>query len=123
MKRLIKRHKNCGGFILPDINNSFTGMNYGYCPKCGKDKLIWDDYDLIDELGITLYTIHNKDTDEFLLVDNDDELFTITFESEEQAHDFAKKYEIDNYVVKPNVALYCDDAQVTNGKMIIGKGE
>ena len=25
MKTII-RHKNCGGFVLPDLNNSFSGM-------------------------------------------------------------------------------------------------
>lgn len=123
MKRLITRHKNCGGFILPDIENSFTGMNYGYCPKCGKYSLTFDDYELSNELDITLYTIHNKDTNEYLMINTDGDLFIITFESKEQAIEFAKKYEIDNYEIKPNVALYCDDAAVTNGGMIIEKGE
>ena len=121
--RLIYRHKNCVGFILPDIENSFTGMHYACCPKCGKNKLTNDDCDSNEE-NITLYIIHNIKTNEYLLVaDDDDSARTITFESEEQANGFAEKYHLTDYEVKPNVALYCDNAPVTNGKMIIGGGE
>ena len=119
MKRIICRHKECGGFILPDIENSFTGMNYGYCSKCGKVKLTSDDF-VISEENITLYVIMNKDG-EYLLIDNDGDQRTIEFESKEQAHDFAKKYELTDYEVVPNTALYCDKQPVTNGKMIIGE--
>lgn len=121
MKREITRHKNCGGFILPDLENSFTGMNYGYCPKCGATKLTSDDYDIIEE-NITLYVIQNKNTEEYLLVKNDCEEFTIEFESKQQAIDFAELHGLTDYKVTPNVALYCNNAPVTNGKMIIEKG-
>ena len=122
--RLINRHKNCGGFILPDMNNSFTGMQYGYCPKCNERKLTLNDYDSKEE-HITLYTINNLETKEYLLYDDDNgNTFTITFESEEQARDFATMHGIlDGYEVKPNVAMYCDNAPVTNGRMIINKGD
>lgn len=120
--RLIYRHKNCGGFLLPDMNNSFTGMMYGYCPKCGKEKLTLDDYDSTEE-SITLYTIHNAETKEYLLyIDDNGNALTITFESKDQADEFAEMHGIEGYKVKPNVALYSDNAPVTNGKMIIGKG-
>lgn len=122
--RMIDRHKNCGGFLLPDMKNSFTGMMYGYCPKCGKEKLTLDDYDSKEE-HITLYTINNTITKEYLLyTDDNDNALTITFESEDQAKDFATMHGIlDGYEVKPNVALYCNNAPVTNGKMIIKGGE
>ena len=120
--RLINRHKNCGGFILPDIENSFSGMDFGYCPKCGKNKLTLDDYDSKEE-HITLYTIHNKSTGETLLNHIDDNrVFTIQFESEQQANDFAEMHNVTNYEVRPNVALFCGDIPVTNGRMIIGEG-
>jgi len=120
--RTIERHKNCGGFILPDIENSFTGMNYGYCPKCGATKLTSDDIDITEE-DITLYVIQNVNTEEYLLVRNDCEQHTIEFESEQQAIDFAEKHGLTDYKVVPNVALYCDEAPVTNGKMVIEKGD
>lgn len=118
MKRIVYRHKNCGGFILPDIENSFSGMNYGYCPKCDKYKLVLDDYNSIEEY-VTLYTINNTKTGDYLLIDNDGDKCTITFESKEQADEFAKRYELTDYEIVPNVALYCDKQPVTNGKMII----
>lgn len=121
-KRLIYRHKNCGGFILPDIENSFIGMNYCYCPKCGKQKLIMDDLDSSEE-DITLYTIRNKETGEFLIAKNDYDEFTILFESEEQANDFANMHSITDYEIESNVALYCDELPVLNGRMIIDKGD
>lgn len=123
--KMVNRHKNCGGFILPDINNSFSGMNYGYCPKCGKLKLTLDDYDSKEE-HIDLYTIRNSKTNEFLLVDNNDGvIFTVTFESEQQANSFAGMHGItpEEYTVQKSVAIYCDEAPVTNGKMIINGGE
>ena len=122
--KLVKRHKNCGGFILPDINNSCPGMDYGYCPKCGKDKLTSDDYDSREE-HIDLYTIRNSKTNEFLLAVNDDAKATITFESGHQANLFAGMHGIaeEEYIVQKSVAIYCDDAPVTNGKMIINGGE
>jgi hypothetical protein len=119
-KRLIQRHKNCGGFILPDMKNSFSGMNYGCCYKCGKERLNFDDIDSVEE-SITLYTIKNPSTEEFLLYTNDDCSYTIQFESIEQADKFAEDNGIVGYMVEPNVALYCDDVPVTNGKMIINK--
>ena len=122
LKRSVRRHKNCGGFILPDLENSFNGMNYGYCPKCNKNKLTIEDCDIAEE-KITLYIIRNKSTGEYLLVDNDGDLSTITFESKEQADKFAKDHGLSNYEIEPNVALYCTDAPVTNGKMIIEKQE
>lgn len=122
MKREIRRHKNCNGFILPDIENSFTGMLFGYCPKCGKNKLTIADFDITEE-NTTLYVICNKNTGEYLMIYNDDRSFTIEFESEQQANEFADHNGITDYEIKPNVALYCDEAQVTNGKMIINKGE
>ena len=122
--KMVNRHKNCGGFILPDINNSFSGMGYGYCPKCGKVKLTLDDYDITEE-HIDLFTIINSKTDEFLLVDNDGFTFTVTFESEQQANEFAAMHGItpEEYTVKKSVAIYCDNAPVTNGRMIINGGE
>lgn len=123
VERYIHRHKGCGGFILPDIENSFTGMLYGYCPKCNKNKLIKsDDYETTVE-NITLYIIRNKITGEYLLCDNDGESFTIEFESREQADEFATRYNLTDYEVIPNVALYCNNAPVTNGKMVIEKGD
>lgn len=122
MKREIKRHKNCGGFILPDVENSFSGMMFGYCPKCGETKLTSDDFDITEE-DITLYVIQNKDTGDYLLIKDDGWEYTIEFESKQQAIDFAEKHFLEgNYEVVPNVALYCDKAPVTNGKVII-KGE
>ena len=121
--RLVSRHKDCGGFILPDMNNSFTGMTYGYCPNCGKEKLTLDDYESNEE-HITLYTIHNSKTKDVLLyMDDNGNASTITFESEDQANEFAEMHNIEGYEVKPNVALYCNNAPVTNGKMIIEKGD
>lgn len=120
MKRLVHRHKNCGGFILPDLENSFTGMNYGYCPKCNTSKLTSNDYDSLEE-NITLYTINNKNTGEYLLIDNDGDRSTITFESKEQANEFAQHHELSDYEIVPNVDLYCNEQPVTNGKMIIEK--
>lgn len=123
-KRLVYRHKNCGGFILPDLENSFAGMEFGYCPECNKRKLTINDYDSIEEdEDTTLYTINNKSTGEFLLYSDGNNEHTIIFESEEQANKFAEENLLDNYEVKPNVALYCDHAPVTNGRMIIGKEE
>lgn len=122
MLRTIQRHKDCGGFILPDVKNSFTGMTYGYCPKCGQVKIMADEIVTTEE-DIVLYTIQNEKTGEFLNLKNGDETeFTVQFESEEQAVDFAEMHGITGYEVKQNVALYCDEASVTNGKMIIGKG-
>lgn len=123
MLRSVQRHKDCGGFILPDVENSFTGMTYGYCPKCGQVKIMADEIETTEE-DIVLYTIQNEKTGEFLNLENDDEtVFTVQFESEEQAVDFATMHGITGYVVKPNVALYCDEAPASNGKMIIGGGE
>ena len=118
-KNLIYRHKNCGGFILPDLDNSFTGMGFGYCPKCNKDRLTVNDYDTVEE-DIILYTIRNKSTNEFLLFVNNDS-YVIVFESEEQAHEFAKKYEVDNYKVEQIGTN--DSMAITNGKVMIIKKE
>ena len=119
MKREIRRHKNCGGFILPDIENSFNGMMYGYCPKCNTYKLTMDDFDVMEE-NITLYVIMRNN--EYLEVKYDDDTVnTIEFESVEQAKEFADKHNLSEYKIVPNVALYCDKAPVTNGKMIIEK--
>jgi len=117
-KRIVKRHKNCGGFILPDMKNSFTGMNYGYCPKCGKEKLVEDDiFDSIE--NITLYCIKNIISDGYLLYSNGDALQTIEFESEKQANEFAAQngIEPEGYTVVPNVTLCCDDTPIRYGKV------
>lgn len=121
-KRLISRHKNCGGFILPDIEHSFAGMYYGYCPKCGKDKLRLDCYDNTEEEDVTLYHIRNKNTGEYLLFSIDDgDSYTVIFESEEQAIQIAESNGLTDYEVEPNVAFYCDNMPVTNGRMVIKK--
>lgn len=120
MKSEIRRHKECGGFILPDVENSFTGMLLGYCPKCNKTKLTFDDMYTSKE-DITLYVILNKNTGDYLLVDNGDVSLTIEFESEHQANEFAENHGLTDYEVVQNVALYCDETQVTNGKIIIEK--
>ena len=124
MMREVQRHKNCGGFILPDVANSFSGIPYGYCPKCGATKIISDDIDTSNE-DIMLYVIRNKNTGEYLLVNYDDETSnTIEFESEQQAIDFAEKHGLTDYEVQQNAALYCDEAPVTNGRIIItAKGD
>lgn len=116
MKRMIYRHKNCGCFIVPDVENTFTGLYRGYCLKCNKGKLTMDDIDNSEE-DITLYTINKNG--QYLLLDNDDESYIITFESKDQANEFADKHGLYDYEILPNVAIY--DASVTNGRMIIEK--
>lgn len=123
MKTII-RHKNCGGFVLPDLEHSFSGMMFYECPKCGATKLTSDDLEESKE-DITMSVIMNNH-DEYLEISlDDDHKFTITFETAQMAKEFAEKNGIpeSEYKIVPAYALYCDKAPVTNGRMIIDKGE
>ena len=123
MKTII-RHKNCGGFVLPDLNNSFAGMMFCECPKCGATKLTMDDLEESAE-DITMSVIMNNKNEYLEVSLDDDHKFTITFETAQMAKEFAEKNGIpeSEYKIVPAYALYCDKAPVTNGRMIIDKGE
>lgn len=124
MKKIIKRHKNCGGYILPDIENSFTGMVYSTCPKCRASKLTSDDFTEAEE-DIDVFVIMNADND-YLQMKNDgddDHIYTITFETKDMAKEFATKHGIpeDSYRIERAAALYGGETILSNGTMVTTK--
>ena len=99
-------------------------MVYCACPKCGATKLTSDDC-VESEEDIDVFVIMNSDN-EYLQMRNDeddDHIYTITFESEEMAKKFAKEHGIpeDAYKVERAAVLYGGSSFLSNGKMATTK--
>lgn len=105
-KKRILRHKNCGGFVIPDVEKSLDCMLRYSCPKCEKTALTTMDCDdTVEE--IKLYELTKGSY--VLQIEG----ATITFETPYDAEAFARIVGASKYTI--NELKDTTNILVTNG--------